>query len=255
MSMDRRNFLKTLGILSLTTVTGCVSSNYIKKALEDGLYDFDDILVDCYDDLLDGVIEFDTKIKYKHDKKTGEEKSYGLGFRKGNKLITTSHLIRKKNLRLRTPFGIAIIPTETIDRKVFFPDGEGEIIFEDVGSDIAVIEMPKEYKREFPFGNSDELKIGTYTTTVGKSLGKNVLVKSGRVVSTSGKEKLYLSDLVGKENVFLVWGINIPGDSGGAVYAFRDGNPEIVGMVDARYDGIGENHKINHILTIVKKYI
>jgi len=263
--MDRREFLKTAGagVLGLTGVAYIGANRksiakYIMKDLQsDGKYDFTDDLLNNMEELLYGNIEYKTKIKYKlkEGKAPREEENFGCGFRVGNKLITADHLITMEELRENTPFGVYKIPVDTLDRKVYFPDGEGEIIYRNPENDLALIEMPSEHGREYPLGNSDELEPGHIISSVGKSDSIKEIVKTSRIVSKDGDYQLLISKKMGPENVFLVWAQNYPGDSGGPVYAFRDGNPEVVGQILAVHRGIGEDRKINHIKKLLKKYI
>jgi len=245
--MNRRDFLKTsLGAGGFALI-GCV------PLLKDGKYDVNDNFIEEFD-LLDGAVEYKTKIKYKTSSsdKENEFNGYGLGFRKGNKLITDSHLINSQPIRMRTPFGIISMPTETLSTEVYFGEDEGGIIYDNEEKDTALIELPKEIGREYPLGDSDQLETGDVIASVGKSFGKRMLVKPGRVVSKDG-----ITDYAGfdEKETFLNWYKNMPGDSGGPIYAFRDGEPEIIGKVLAMHNGIGVNHKINHIKKLVGKYL
>lgn len=258
--MDRREFIRNAGIVAGgAALTSCYPVKYIvKKSLEDGEYDFDDLLIDNYNDLRFGAVEYKTKIKYMAGKSGGESErnSYGLGFRKGNKLITANHLVSIDTLPMRTPFGMMYMPAETKSSHVYFPDGEGKVIYNNKKEDVALIEMPDEYGIEFPFGDSDELKIGNIVALSGKSMGENKIVKQGRVISTSSSEKIRsIGGYEKKEDRFFVWYLNMSGDSGGPVYAFRDGNPEVVGMCVSMTNGLGEETKINHMKELLKKYI
>ena len=260
--MDRRKFLKNMGILagmgmvSASMIDGRPVKYLIKKSFEDGKYDFDDLLIDNYDELRFGAVEYKTKIKYKSSNRESERNSYGLGFRKGNKLLTANHLVSVDNLIMRTPFGMMYLPAETLSSHVYFPDGEGKILHKDKKEDIALIEMPDEYGNEFPLGNSDELEIGNLIALSGKSLGQKKVVKQGRVISTYSSDEMRETGGYGKkEDRLLVWYLNMSGDSGGPVYAFRDGEPEVVGMCVTMTNGLGEEVKINHMKDILKKYL
>ena len=260
--MDRREFIKDVGIVAGgAAVAGCVPVKYIvKKSFEDGKYDFDDMLIDSYDELLDGAIEYKTKIKYKSGTKEQERNGYGLGFRKGDKLLTVDHLVSVHNIMMRSPFGVMFMPAETLESHVYFPDGdeelEGNILYNNKDEDVALIEMPGEYGNEFPLGNSDELKVGNMVALSGKSLGQSRVIKQGRVISTESSDKMTMMRKGGKkEDRFLTWYVNMGGDSGGPVYAFRDGEPEVVGMCVTMTNGLGEETKINHIKDLLKKYI
>jgi len=260
--MNRRDFLKTVGGAVGIGGLGVTAANrrnilkyIIDDAHKDGKYDFDDELLDNFENLLYGNIEYKTKIKYKSGGVEREKNSFGCGFRKGNKLITADHLINMDQIPIRTPIGMMYNPVKTTERHAYFPSGEGEIIFRDAKNDLALIEMPYKHGKEFPLGNSDELRPGHIVSTVGKPAGKKEIVRTSRVVSKDGGSKLISCDLMGPENIFLVWAQNYPGDSGGPVYAHRDGEPEVVGQVLSIFNGIGEDHKINHIKHLLKKYI
>lgn len=260
--MDRRKFLKNVGILagmgavSASMIDGRPVKYLIKKSFEDGKYDFDDLLIDDYDELRFGAVEYKTKIKYKSSNKERERNSFGLGFRKGNKLLTADHLISVNKIPIRVSFGMIHIPAETLSSHVYFPDGEGKILYNNAEEDVALIEMPDEYGNEFPLGNSDELEMGNLIALSGKSLGQKKVVKQGRVIATDSSDKIRETGGYGKkEDRFLVWYLNMIGDSGGPVYAFRDGEPEVVGMCVTMTNGLGEEVKINHMKDLLKKYI
>ena len=57
-----------------------------------------------------------------------------------------------------------------------------------------------------------------------------------------------------KEDFFLSWHQIMNGDSGGPVYAFRFGTPELVGISKFYAGGFGGSHKINHIKEVYDCY-
>jgi len=237
--MDRREFLKDMGIVvvgggALGLLNSCgkdITKTLIKYGISDGEYDFDELLIDDYEKLIDGMIKYDTKTI------NGPFDGYGCGFLKGNKLLTANHIINGE-----------------YDA---FLDGEQiEIIYKDKENDLAVLEVPDKYKEyEVPLGDSDELKTGHLVSNVGIPHGMKKVVKHRKIIDTEGSDRMLSGRLLGSENVFLTWYSVLPGDSGGPAYAFRDGNPEVVGMGKSMYGPYSEFHKINHIKDKLKKYI
>jgi len=225
-NMDRRKFLK-LGILASSALyVGTYRKEILRKlievGLEDGKYDFDEILIDDYDGLNEGAIEYTRKTNPK------AFEGHGIGFKKGDYLWTANHIVDG-------------------NWDVFIEDEQMEIVKKDKENDLAVFKLPTGYEgKEFPLGDSDELKEGNLVVVGGK--GNSVKAnKHTKIASATGVDWGILSKEVGKENAFMLWASIVPGDSGGPVYAFRDGEPEIVGMNKSYIYGFGEAHKINHI--------
>ncbi len=233
--MNRRKFLKLAGTFGAGVAAGglikykSIPEKLIKYSLKDGKYDFDDILIDDLDSVLYDAIEYKTL--------DGIFEGYGLGFYKGNKLITAAHILNNET-------------------QVFLNNEELEVIHKDRENDIAIIDVPQKYILHEPkLGNSDELEVGNVIVAVGIPKGVRKIARLNRIVAEDGCDCLLTGRHVGKENEFLIWGILSPGDSGGPVFAFRDGEPEIVGMMKSLYGSYGECHKINHILEKTKKYL
>lgn len=254
--MDRRAFLRSVGAISVLGFAGCsVGNRLVKGSLRDGKYDYDEILVDCYDELLENTIQFKTVTAYvsPFDGQTLRNEGHGVGFRKGNKLITVDHL-----------FGSAKTPQEMEklavregekEMRIYLEGEELEVIHRDEQNDLAVLSFPEKYAGGLPLGDSDKLAEGNLISTVGVPYWQNKTIRLGRVVCSKGHEEMLMSRKVGRENVFLTWVQATPGDSGGPVYAFMDGRPEVTGMLTSLYRSYNENHKINHIKEVLKGYI
>ena len=248
--MDRREFIKG----GLILMGGLSLPKSLRKKIERlyspiDKYDLNGFLIDEYDGLLDGTIKYNTELDFStlDGRGKGQNHGFGIGYRKGNKLITSAHILNVESF-----MGL---PTETTNRKAIFPDGDGELLYYDLNDDVALIEMPKEYGIEFPLGDSDGLEIGTHVAYAGMAYNVDDTVKTSKVISTRGRKGMVLSDKVGNDNVFLLWTTLAPGDSGAPIYAFRDGTPEILGTATAVYKGYNEAHKINNIKSKLKKFI
>ena len=117
--MDRRTFLKAVPLAALAS---CVPKELILKIFEDKKYDTDDLLIKDLESLIDCSIKYDTSVKFKVEEEESERNAYGLGFRKGSKLITADHLITVDSVRANTPFGVMEFPAETLERHAYLPE-------------------------------------------------------------------------------------------------------------------------------------
>lgn len=261
--MDRRTFLKASSMAVGGLAVGCSPLKYVVlKSLEDKVYDFDEILIKDYEGLLNKAVRYEKSIKYKVDSDEAVKEGYGLGFRKGNKLVTADHLITISKLRMNTPFGVMEIPAETLERHVYLPAEESAdkqeipVVYRSAENDLAVLEVPESVCEESKLGNSSELREGCLVASVGNTFNiDQLIVKVGRVISKNAHQNLIFNGELKPEHLFMTWYQNMSGDSGAPVYAFRDGVPEVVGMVITMYNGLGGDHKINHIKEVLKDYL
>jgi S1-C subfamily serine protease len=244
--MKRRDFLK-LGLLGAGGVlTGVyrkdIARELVKYGMRDGEYDFDELLIDGLDELVDAAVKYETKTipRSPHD-------GCGYGFFKGNKLLTAQHIING-------------------EFDVFLDKEQGDVIYKDKDNDLVVVEFSKKVSDKYPnipLGDSDELKVGHLIGQVGEAVLKSFLsdpakkkgMKHRKVYSTESAPTMLSGGKLGKENVFLLWYGILPGDSGGPAYAYRDGKGEIVGMGKSMFGPYSEFHKINHIKDKLKKYL
>jgi hypothetical protein len=101
-------------------------------------------------------------------------------------------------------------------------------------------------------GDSDGLRLGNPVLCWGMPLMEDFELSVGIVSALSAPRSLLEAGFPGSEaeDFFVSSMPSIPGCSGGLVYAFRDGVPEIVGMLVAGYTTINRSlvYKINSIL-------
>lgn len=104
----------------------------------------------------------------------------------------------------------------------------------------------------YPVGNSDDLRPGNLVLSWGMPLLEGFELSVGIVSALSAPLSLRaaLYPEMAAEAFFVTSMPTIFGCSGALVYAFRDGNPEIVGMLVAGYININRSivYKINSIL-------
>ena len=101
-------------------------------------------------------------------------------------------------------------------------------------------------------GNSDDLRMGNPVLSWGMPLLEDFELSIGIVSALSAPKSLREASFPesAAEDFFVTSMTSIFGCSGALVYAFRDGNPEIVGMLVAGYININRSmvYKINSIL-------
>lgn len=106
-----------------------------------------------------------------------------------------------------------------------------------------------------PFGDSDQLKYGTHVVIIGFSLTAMINIKDGVVTSPDVPEMLQ-EPLLAK--TFMTNAPMNPGDSGSPVIAFRDGNPEIIGIACITIPmakGMNFAFKSNYVQEAIKKIL
>lgn len=168
----------------------------------------------------------------------------------GRYVLMASHtndpdVIKWKYFSRQLPSG----ETETLDAKLFrqtiilpVDDKTFELteIYRNKEKDFSLFELPIENAvPNFPivFGKSDELKVGNFIYINGKPRNTYEVARPGYV---SSLYIVYDGDSDKKEtHNFNVSQTVLPGDSGSPVIAFRDGKPELVGMVEGYIDGDG----------------
>ncbi len=120
--------------------------------------------------------------------------------------------------------------------------------------DLAVISVPKLQHLSLPYsiGNADELQRQNLVYVIGWPLGLAENLTQGHITSVNDS-RLVRDDV---ETAFLFDAQISPGNSGGGIYAVRDGKLELVGITSAMY--IGGNSlfigvKINGISEVFKE--
>ena len=101
--------------------------------------------------------------------------------------------------------------------------------------DLAVISVPKLNHQPMPYsiGNADELQRQNLVYVIGWPLGLLENVTQGHITSVDDS-RLVRED---PETAFISDAAISPGNSGGGIYAVRDGKLELVGITSAMYLG------------------
>ena len=118
-------------------------------------------------------------------------------------------------------------------------DVKMKAIYMDHKNDIALFELPKDVAVSsfpYPFGNSDDLRLGNFTYVVGFPRGLIVNAREGIVSALSAPEEVASIEAVAKNAFMISNGLN-PGDSGTPVLAIRDGEYEFVGLAQGTIFG------------------
>lgn len=115
-------------------------------------------------------------------------------------------------------------------------------------------------RHSIPFGDSDQLKYGTYIVIIGYSRTLMINIKDGIVsipVIKNEFDKFSQTENVMKNTIMVTAPMN-PGDSGSPVIAFREGRPEIVGiaaMILVRHQGMNLILKSNYVQEAISKIL
>lgn len=87
------------------------------------------------------------------------------------------------------------------------------------------------YRYSIPFGDSDELRFGTYVVVLGYSLAKVINIKDGIVTRPVIRDEFAsMSGMLDASTTFMTNAPLNPGDSGGMVIAFNGDKPEVIGI-------------------------
>lgn len=259
---------------------GCVPKKYIKglmvEGLSDGLYDYTDDLIsdEAYRKMLGENCIVKSKYGYRFEEGDeeyeGNEKAIGVCL--GNYLLTAKHAVCPANIttQMMTPFGIQNIEVPIVindDRYYLQKDDpiKGELIeipkvycggSWPEGDDLILCELPERYTKDTTIGDSDEMHIGHLISAIGNvySVGKQVI--SSRVSSLKVPDEWKGIASGGNVNNYIVVTDGLePGCSGGGNYAFRDGEPELIGMGQLKGGILGAVLKINYIKGQLKQYL
>jgi len=163
-----------------------------------------------------------------------ERRTTGLGSgvifdAKNGYIVTNSHVIVKAE-----------------DIVVTLEDGQkfnAEVIGQDPGADIAVIQIKAKHLTEISFGDSDRLRQGDFVVAIGNPFGLGQTVTSG-IVSALGRSGLGIESY--EDFIQTDASIN-PGNSGGALVNLRG---ELVGINTAIYGPNGGNVGIGFAIPI-----
>lgn len=175
-------------------------------------------------------------------------------------ILSIAHFVTFPNFYVKTPFGSMSLPVEIKEKKVVLCVSGRELELREVkidpDQDWALFELPKELWGKNPapkLGKSAELKPGHFLYLLGHPLGDGTLLRSG-IVEAEFFELKELGPAVHKDDAFALSGGIYPGDSGGPVFALRDGELELVGIMKSTrmYTNIGHALKIVPLLEKIK---
>jgi S1-C subfamily serine protease len=154
-------------------------------------------------------------------------------------IVAETHATQVSNEKIiRTPFGMFFLQQKVVSEKFFIDDREIQLIGRH--RDISLFEDTEPYTGKIiPFGNSDELEIGTRVIIVGWSLGKGINTKDGIVSMFITDDQFNPPGDTIKDISFMLTVPVNPGDSGSPVLAIRGGKYEIVGLTCAMGVGNG----------------
>lgn len=145
--------------------------------------------------------------------------------------------------------------TEPITKRLVF-EIPFEIIGADQNNDVAIIsELPggrqftKEFRPTRTWGNIDELKPGHFVYEIGHPYVFAKIVTEGYIASMGDPWIDY------DDHKFWIDTTTNPGNSGGAVYALRDGQPELIGLTATKSpdSGLGGIIKIDKVRNLLDK--
>lgn len=126
--------------------------------------------------------------------------------------------------------------------------------------DLALFEMPLDYSinNSLILGRSGELEVGHWLFILGSPGLLGSFVREGIVSSIHVKfpismaQQLHISEWL-TESLIVFSRPAEPGDSGSIVVALRDGKPEIVGIVNIRWDNLGAMVAIDRVIERIKE--
>src|SRR3989344_328395 len=181
-------------------------------------------------------------------KSSGEESSGIFYLGNPSKKMYVSSLKNEEEMKqyIKTSAGLAALI------KVVKPQ-EVKVNAANDDKDLAIISVPKLDHQSLPYsiGNSDELQTQNLVYVVGWPLGLLKNVTRGNVTSVEDS-KLVRADT---QTRFIFDAAISPGNSGGAIFAVRDGKFELVGLTSAMYLGSNDldiGVKINSVNEIFK---
>jgi hypothetical protein len=189
-----------------------------------------------------------------------EIKDYAVGIFRGDYILSVAHFTKNPSYDLNTPFGARPVPIEVGERKIFISVSEKKLELREIKIDFeqdwALFETPEELKGKYlspKIGESNELKPGHFLYFIGRSFDDGILLRSG-IIEAENFELRDTGLAIKKEDVFAMSGGVYPGDSGGPVFALRDGKLELVGIMKSTrlYTNIGHALKIGPILEKIK---
>ena len=155
------------------------------------------------------------------------EELIGDGIIVGDYVITVAHIVSLKEAVVNTPFGEFNQPIGKISERTYIGETELERIIADNDRDIAVLRLPKDYKKpayKIKLADSDTLKLIEGIYLIGNMAGIGLNIREG-VISNSIGEKVF-------EDQYRTSGFNVStsgfyGDSGNPVINLQG---EVIGL-------------------------
>ena len=265
----KRFFLSVVLILTMISCAMIISN-------KDNMYDNNLINVNknymdlnkIYNSLY--LVKTVTKFKYVTDEKkkefgTEDIVTIGITVALNDKtLLTVDHIVTEYKLTFETPFGIISIPADKLEEKSYLLlDGKEYLLnrlFNEGNIDVALLGVVGDLRlNSYPYkiGNSDDLEIGNFVYVFGNPLSWGINLRSGIISSLDlHKDVAKIAD-VNEKNAFVINAGLIPGDSGGVAIAIRDGEFELVGLLQGTHAGFNNMSwviKINVIMDAINDY-
>jgi S1-C subfamily serine protease len=255
MDISRRDFIISAALGLLQVGTGCIPKGEIRKhyleSLKDGEYDNNDLLVgsEVYDMLLDDVVGFDVSyvLRRQDNSSEFEHKGKGAGSRYKSGLVTVNHII-KPPVYLDKIKGFVTV--DVLESKVFLNDQKGtelDVKYGEDVNDIAFLDLPGSSAQPIEVGDSRKIKKRNHVALVGRPGDLIKLCRSGEISSEIGPDWQAYNSKIDGENLILTWNMSTYGDSGGALYAFLDGEPRKIGMLFGVFGPINYYLKYDYI--------
>jgi len=266
--------MKTALIIA-TVGTFLIACSTVPEHYRNGRYDFDFYGLEKNRDVLreiEGCLylvrtEAELKVEGK-DPWIDEQKGMAFSLN-GTYLITLKHIIEIDTMvNFWGPFGM-IVKEEAQKRneKQFLKEEtyEGEpteikmnALSDD--TDIAILSDSGRVFSKLPvrIGNSDELEVGQALILSSTTHMYGHLFRVGTVSKLTGISLIQDSELAMADQVFMFTGMVNNGDSGNPVFALRDGELELVGIIQGCYvqsEGTGWALKINYVLEEIEKLL
>ena len=175
-------------------------------------------------------------------------------------ILSVAHFVAFQTYSVQTLFGSLFLPIEVKERKTILriegKEFELREVKVDIDQDWALFELPKELwgKNSAPkIGKSAELKPGHFIYLMGHPFNNGTLLRNG-IVEAESFDLKELGPNIKREDAFALSGGIYPGDSGGLVFALRDGELELVGIMKSTwmYTIIGHALKISPLLDKIK---
>lgn len=244
--MNRRNFLKTTGMLSLG-LTGC--ANYINKVINERDFQEGAFLLG----LSNKVIKSNTKANYILNDKEFYEERKGYGIVLDDYYLTMAHIADfSHGISKMSPFGAYMLLPDEIDFHTEINGKKLETVIHDFDNDISMFKIPKDLDvKKFPLKPKTQVNIGEKVGIIGNPELKGFNYRIRRITDLDGIDCfiLGLSNGAYKNSIGTDLYV-IPGDSGTPVVSMHD--KKIIGLMGLHFGGLSYFQPIKNFLKYMK---